>query len=208
MEISREMKINNFYDKFAKKGRTPGQWISYLKSKGAPKKLLDQIKAIEESGKKYNKSKEYIMRTIIDKIPKKYLDEPTKVHGPGKSGPLSQKRKSSEESGMQERIVMKLAESFINGNISYVKRETEGNTELKHQVYDFLMENGMEQEADFFRRNVYANEMKLSDDDYFNIERTLRKIAKENNIENIEEAFIYLDKEKGTINFKIKDEQV
>jgi len=81
-----------------KQGRSPGEWISYLKSKNAPKNLIDQIKGIEESGKKYNKSKEYIMRTIIDKIPEKYLKEPTGVHGKGKSGPLSkeEKKKSSE----------------------------------------------------------------------------------------------------------------
>jgi len=76
------------YSKIA--SRTPVQWINYLTSKGAPKKLIDQIKAIERSGKEYGRSKAYIMRTIIDKIPKRFLEEPTKVHGPEKSAPLSE----------------------------------------------------------------------------------------------------------------------
>lgn len=122
-----------------KKGRSPKEWISYLKSKGAPQKLIDQIRGIEESGKKYDKSKEYIMRTIIDKIPKKYIEEPTKQHGPGKSGPLAEERKSSVE---------------------------------------------------------------LDNDSYFDVERAVRKIAKENDIDNVESVEISLTATKGLINFK------
>lgn len=127
-------------EKLAKKGRTPGQWISYLKSKGAPQKLLDQIRKIEQNGKEYGKSKEYIMRTIIDKIPKQYLEEPTKVHGPGKSGPLSEKKKKSS--------------------------------------------------------------IELDNDSYFNIEQVIKKVARDNEIDNVEEVYIKVSSTEGLVMFK------
>lgn len=130
----------------AKKGRTPEQWISYLQSKGAPKKLLDQIRSIEESGKEYDRSKEYTMRTIIDKIPKKYLDDPSKVHGPRKSGPKSEpsKKKSNIE---------------------------------------------------------------LSLDDYFDMESFIRKIAHENDIENIKEVNIAIYPESAIMQFEVDEDK-
>lgn len=88
--------------------RTPGQWISHLKSKGAPAKLIDQIKAIEQSGKDYGRSKEYIMRTIIDKIPKKYIEEPTAAHGPEKSGPKSDSKAYIKSESRRKSMELKL----------------------------------------------------------------------------------------------------
>jgi len=126
------------------KGRPPAEWIKFLKSKGAPQKLIDQIRGIEESGRKYDKSKEYIIRTIIDKIPQKYLEEPTKVHGPGKSGPLAEKKKKSFE---------------------------------------------------------------LEPDDFFDIEQRVKKIAKENNIENVEEVTFNLTANEGIVRFKISGKE-
>jgi len=90
------------YNKVA--GRSVSEWISFLKSKGAPEKLIDQIKAIERSGKEYGRSKEYIMRTIGDKIPKKYLEEPTAVHGPDKSGPKSDSKASPNAEPVRKSI--------------------------------------------------------------------------------------------------------
>lgn len=118
-----------------KKGRSPKEWISYLKSKGAPQKLIDQIKGIEQSGKKYDKSKEYIMRTIIDKIPKQYLEEPTKQHGPGKSGPLAEKKKSSvnldHDSYFEiERVVRKIASANNINDVESVELVLKSNSGL------------------------------------------------------------------------------
>ena len=59
------------------------------KSKKEINDVIAMIKGIEESGLKSKKSKEYIRRTINDKLPKWCLEEPTKMHGPGKSGPKS-----------------------------------------------------------------------------------------------------------------------
>lgn len=105
--------------------RTPGQWISHLKSKGAPAKLIDQIKAIEQSGKDYGRSKEYIMRTIIDKIPKKYIEEPTAAHGPEKSEPKAEPKKKSIELELNdktaiEEIITKIAGVNAISNVSFV----------------------------------------------------------------------------------------
>lgn len=105
--------------------RTPSQWISHLKSKGAPSKLIDQIKAIEQSGKDYGRSKEYIMRTIIDKIPKKYIEEPTAAHGPEKSGPKAEPKKKSIELELNdktaiEEIIIKIADANSIDNVSFV----------------------------------------------------------------------------------------
>lgn len=73
-------------------------WIQNLNSEKAPKETIEAFKkrykgALGYAKKKdeYNKSEaeEYAIRTAIDKLPKKYLKEPTKYHGPGKSGKLA-----------------------------------------------------------------------------------------------------------------------
>jgi hypothetical protein len=61
------------------------------KSSEEIKKVIDMIDGIEESGKKYNRSKEYVARTIHDKLPVWAIKKPTKMHGPEKSGPKSEK---------------------------------------------------------------------------------------------------------------------
>lgn len=61
------------------------------KSEEEIKKVIDMIDGIESSGKKYNRSKEYTARTIQDKLPKWAIKHPTAMHGPGKSGPKSEK---------------------------------------------------------------------------------------------------------------------
>lgn len=81
-------------------GRTPEEVKAAVKKAGKAhgkseeqiKKVLGMIDGIEESGKKYDRSKEYVMRTIHDKLPSWAIKEPTAVHGPGKSGPLSTKK--------------------------------------------------------------------------------------------------------------------
>lgn len=101
----------------AHKGRTPQQWISYLKSKDAPQNLIDMVKDIEESGKKYNRSEEYILRTIIDKIPEKYLKEPTSKHGPEKSGPKAEPQKKSsikDIKNIDELLKIAVEDDFFN----------------------------------------------------------------------------------------------
>jgi len=75
-------------DKIA--GKTPDEWVQFLKDENAPKKLINQIKAIENSGKKYGRSKEYIMRTMLNSIPDKYLDNPTCAEKNKKSFELSE----------------------------------------------------------------------------------------------------------------------
>lgn len=124
-----------------KQGRSPQEWINFLKSKGAPKKLIDQIRAIEESGKKYNRSESYVLRSIQDKIPSKYLEKPTGVHGPGKSGPKSEpsKKKSSIE---------------------------------------------------------------LSPEEFFEVEHTLQKIAKENGISNVKQVEVSVTANEAIVRFK------
>ncbi|HRZ18944.1 MAG TPA: hypothetical protein P5136_02715 [Methanofastidiosum sp.] len=108
--------------------KSPEKWVKDLKSKGAPKKVTDMIKGIEQSGKKYKKPKEYIMRTIIDKIPGKYLDKPTGQHGPGKSGPLSVKKKKSaiffekgsDEFKALEEVLIKIASDSSIENVEEI----------------------------------------------------------------------------------------
>lgn len=56
------------------------------------KKVIDMIDGIEESGKKYDRSKEYVARTIHDKLPKWAIKKPTAMHGPEKTGPKSEKQ--------------------------------------------------------------------------------------------------------------------
>lgn len=81
-------------------GRTPAEVKAAVRKAGKAhgksaeqiKKVMDMIAGIEESGKKYDRSEEYVMRTINDKLPAWAVKEPTAVHGPGKSGPLSTKK--------------------------------------------------------------------------------------------------------------------
>lgn len=61
------------------------------KSSQEIQKVIDMIDGIEASGKKYDRSKEYIARTIHDKLPKWAIKHPTAMHGPEKSGPKSEK---------------------------------------------------------------------------------------------------------------------
>lgn len=117
MPIIRGMSI--FMDKYS--GRTPGQWISHLKSSGAPKKLIDQVKAIEDSGKKFGRSREYVIRTILSKIPQKYQSEPIAI----KSfviEPINKKsvELSSEEYKSIEDIILKIAGANDIANVSHI----------------------------------------------------------------------------------------
>lgn len=57
------------------------------------KKVIDMIDGIEASAKKYDRSSEYAMRTIHDKLPSWAIKKKTPEHGPGKSGPLAEPRK-------------------------------------------------------------------------------------------------------------------
>jgi len=52
--------------------------------------------------------------------------------------------------------VAELAESFINGNISTVRKEIDGDTQLKHEIYDYLKEMGMDEEASSFRKLIFS----------------------------------------------------
>lgn len=61
------------------------------KSSEEIKKVIDMIDGIEQSGKKYDRSKEYIARTIHDKLPSWAIKKTTEMHGPKKSGPKSDK---------------------------------------------------------------------------------------------------------------------
>lgn len=80
-------------------------WLNRLKKKGASKKVIDSFKgrwkgALEHAEKNKkdarfktkNLREEYAARVAIDKLPKKYLDEPTEHHGPEKSGPIPKKK--------------------------------------------------------------------------------------------------------------------
>jgi len=168
--------------------RTPGQWISYLKSKGAPKKLINQIKGIEQSGKDYDKSKEYIMRTIVDKIPARYLDKPSKVHGPGKSGPLAEKRKkssfsfdkSSQEYISLESLIKKIAEvSHIDQveeiHVSLTKGEGMMKFKIAGEVYpaDHIIHKFRDPESPVWNK-IYLKKDKGED-----VEEDIEEVSKE-----------------------------
>lgn len=56
------------------------------KSKKEINDVIGMIKGVEESGAKSKKSKEYIRRTINDKLPEWCIEKKTKMHGPEKSG--------------------------------------------------------------------------------------------------------------------------
>jgi uncharacterized protein YktB (UPF0637 family) len=94
-----DMLVEERLEKMAKKsdgkqGQNTAELIAAVKAKGknltkSKKEINDviaMIKGIEESGLKAKKSKEYIRRTINDKLPKWCIEEVTKMHGPGKSG--------------------------------------------------------------------------------------------------------------------------
>ena len=68
-------------------GRSLKEWVAELKKKGAPAKVIRQFQHIWNSAIEDGKSEAYAARAAIDKLPKEYLEKPTKVHGPGKSGP-------------------------------------------------------------------------------------------------------------------------
>lgn len=97
-----DMLVEERLEKMAKKGdgikgQNTGELIAAVKAKGknltkSKKEINDviaMIKGIEESGLKSKKSKEYIRRTINDKLPKWCLEEVTKLHGQDKSGKKS-----------------------------------------------------------------------------------------------------------------------
>ena len=62
-------------------------------------------------------------------------------------------------------IVHEIAETFVNGNITDAKQfcEENGGSDMKHKVYDYLKEMYGDNEADSFRRNVYASENKIQE---------------------------------------------
>ena len=81
-----------------KKGRGFSGWMKFLKEEGGPVEKFEKVYkgALEYAkgeGMKKDECEEYAMRTAIDKLPKKYIKEPSEVHGPGKSGPLTKKTK-------------------------------------------------------------------------------------------------------------------
>jgi len=80
-----------------KPGRSFAQWMRQLKKMQASQKVIDKFRksykgALDHAKKKKNykadRAEEYAMRTAVDGLPKKYLKESSKVHGPGKSGPI------------------------------------------------------------------------------------------------------------------------
>lgn len=106
-ELSKQLlKIANVLEKFAKgkkkkpkskgQGLNLSQWKRRLKKMNAPDKVIDSFvgrwKGAEEYAKgqgwKRERIDEYVARTAIDKLPKKYLVEPTEHHGPKKTGPI------------------------------------------------------------------------------------------------------------------------
>jgi len=93
----------NLLSKEAKKkkpGRTYRGWLAHLRKMNCPKKTYDAFRGrwkgaleyAEDNPKRFKKKEdkeEYAARVAIDKLPKKYIENPTKEHGPGKSGPLT-----------------------------------------------------------------------------------------------------------------------
>tara|TARA_Y100000034_G_scaffold89300_1_gene107427 strand:+ start:199 stop:498 length:300 start_codon:yes stop_codon:yes gene_type:complete len=70
-----------------KPGRSKKEWVTALRKKRAPKKVINAFIGAWEGSEKYYKSKgrknykEIAARTAIDRLPKKYLEEPTEAHG-------------------------------------------------------------------------------------------------------------------------------
>lgn len=76
-------------------GLTYRQWLYRLRKRNVPKKVYEAFKgrwkgALEHAKKKKLKNpEEYAARTAIDGLPEKYLDNPSKYHGKGKTGPIN-----------------------------------------------------------------------------------------------------------------------
>lgn len=97
--------LANFVDEAMQKiasKKKPGRgfkgWVKFLEKQKGPvnafkKTYKGALEHAKEKGMDKAKAEEYAMRTALDKLPKKYIDKPSKVHGPGKSGPLTKKRK-------------------------------------------------------------------------------------------------------------------
>jgi hypothetical protein len=92
-----DMLISEAAKKKNKPGRTLLEWMRHLKKEKAPKKVMDKFRATFEGALehaktkkklKQNKAEEYAMRAAIDDLPKKFIKEPTKFHGPEKTGPI------------------------------------------------------------------------------------------------------------------------
>jgi len=101
--------IDSLIQKTAKKKKQPGrnlvQWLRQLKKMQASSKVIDKFRkaykgALEHAKKRKNynpnRAEEYAMRTAVDGLPKKYLKEPTKFHGPEKKGPIQKADDASE----------------------------------------------------------------------------------------------------------------
>lgn len=84
-------------------GRTLGEWLSYLKKKGVPRKVRRQFKHMWESSLERGESEEYAARAAIDILPKRVLEKPTEYHGKGKTGPI-RKRSSVPEVALPDVI--------------------------------------------------------------------------------------------------------
>jgi hypothetical protein len=186
-------------------GLSVTQWVKRLKSKGAPQSVIDKIKAIEQSGKEQGKSKEYIMRTILDKIPKQYLDKPTKAHGPEKSGPLSESRKkASEKDDMYVEYVGSRGDEvpfeLLGSKWEYCNgRYSDGTVDVAVYAYAGDVCYGY----NYFQNIILGkNVMKLSNDNYFDVEQVLRKIATDNSIDNTKSIEIEVNKDFMTIKFE------
>jgi hypothetical protein len=80
-----------------KPGRGYAGWVKLLENAGGPvekfkKTYKGALEHAKKKGMKAKKAEEYAMRTALDDVPKKYIGEPSRVHGPGKSGPLTKKK--------------------------------------------------------------------------------------------------------------------
>jgi hypothetical protein len=64
--------------------------------------------------------------------------------------------KKPERINKEKPDIAELAESFISGNISTVREEIDGDTQLKHNIYDYLKEMGMDEEASSFRKLIFS----------------------------------------------------
>ena len=200
---------SNGMDKLA--GLSANQWINRLKSKGAPQSLISKIKAIETSGKEQGKSKEYIMRTILDKIPKQYLDKPTKEHGKGKSGPLAEsrpKKKAAEKDDIYVEYIGprggEIPFDMFGQKWEYCNgRYADGTIDVAVYAYagDICYGYNYFQNIILGKRAKEESMIKLSDDNYFDLEQVLRKIASDNNITDIKSVSISMNNQSGVIKF-------
>jgi len=119
-----------------KPGRSLKEWIADLKKQDAPKKVIDQFKAIHDSVIKDGGDEEHAMRAAIDKLPKKYIKKPTEVHGPKKKKyPLSE--------SLEEDIFKMLLEGKTEDQIreKYKDELDEFFIEATHISVDEFMKN-------------------------------------------------------------------